>query len=222
MKIDFHVHSKYSPDARGEIAEIIRMARSRGLGGIAIVDHNEVKGSLEGRRIARETGGFVVVRGCEVSSGEGHILAYGVDEAIPRGLPPDETVERIRARGGIAVAAHPYRFWSGIGEVPVRKVPFDAVEVHNARSIRGHNLRAGTLAVDVRLPPTAGSDAHTPWEVGAATATLPEEGMAEAEILEAVVKARAEVGGDSRRLGRTMTYTTKCVSQWMLRGMRRI
>ncbi len=222
MRVDLHVHSKYSPDGRGEIDEIIRVAKAKGLQGVAIVDHNEVKGSLQGRKATLTGNDFVAIRGSEVSSSEGHVLAYGIQESIPRGLPVVEVVEHVKAQGGVAVAAHPYRFWSGLGEGPVRRVPFDGVEIHNARSLIGHNSRARDLASELKLPRTAGSDAHTPGEIGRATVTILEDGLAEEGILEAVVKGRTEVTGSSRSFGRTIGYTAKCVSGWMIRGMRRI
>ena len=40
MKIDFHVHSKYSPDCFMEPVRILKAAKSKGLGAVAISDHN--------------------------------------------------------------------------------------------------------------------------------------------------------------------------------------
>ena len=112
MKIDLHIHSIYSSDGTLEIKEILKLARKIGLDAIAITDHNEIKGALK----AKKMNIIPVIRGIEISSKEGHILAYGVDCKIPRDLSVEETIDRIRDCSGIAVAAHPYRYWSGLGE----------------------------------------------------------------------------------------------------------
>ena len=83
VKVDMHCHSIYYNDGRHPVEEILIHARKIGLGGIVITDHNEVKGSLKAYRLAREMD-IIVIRGTEVSSAEGHILAYGVEEVVPR------------------------------------------------------------------------------------------------------------------------------------------
>ena len=46
IKLDLHVHSHYSEDAIGTPEEIIKYAIRNGMQGIAITDHNEIKGVL--------------------------------------------------------------------------------------------------------------------------------------------------------------------------------
>ncbi len=222
MKLDLHVHTAYSADAQGDLQEVIRSAMARGLQGIAVVDHNAVQGSLRGVAVARDLGGFLVVRGAEVTSNAGHVLALGVGEPVARGLPPAETVERIRALGGIAIAAHPYRFWSGVGEGVVSEVRFDGIEAHNGRSVRHHNRQARALTASLHLPTTGGSDAHAPRYIGRGVTELEGEGLSEADVIEAIVHGRAKANGVDREVRHTIRYTVKCVGEWMSRGMRRM
>ena len=42
-KIDFHVHTSYSPDAFNDPFKIVKHAKRKGLDGIAITDHNNLK-----------------------------------------------------------------------------------------------------------------------------------------------------------------------------------
>ncbi len=53
MRIDFHVHSKYSHDSSAKISEILRYAKRRGLDAIAITDHDTLDGNREARRLRK-------------------------------------------------------------------------------------------------------------------------------------------------------------------------
>ena len=198
----------------------MRVAKSRGLDGIAITDHNAVEGAAKAWDYGRGIG-VTVVRGTEVSTKEGHVLAYGVKEPIPRDLSSRETVERIVADGGIPVAAHPYRFWSGLGEQATVETPFAAYEVRNARTLRRGNAKASALAATKGVPGIGGSDAHFLEEIGRAV-TVVEDASTEVEVLEAVRRGSARAEGVDRGASATVRYVTKCVGQWILRGMRRI
>jgi len=220
VRLDLHSHSRYSPDSKLDPAEIVRVAKSRGLDGIAITDHNAVEGAAKAWDYGRGIG-VTVVRGTEVSTKEGHVLAYGVKEPIPRDLSSRETVERIVADGGIPVAAHPYRFWSGLGEEATVAAPFAAYEVRNARTLRRGNVKASALAASKGVPGIGGSDAHFLEEIGRAV-TVVEDASTEVEVLEAVRRGSARAEGVDRGASATVRYVTKCVGQWILRGMRRI
>jgi len=119
------------------------------------------------------------------------------------------------------VAAHPYRFWSGLGEAATVASPFVAYEVQNARTLRRGNLRATALATDWNVGGTGGSDAHFVDEVGRAV-TVVEDGSAEGDVIEAVRRGRTRAEGADRGAGATARYVTKAVGEWILRGFRRI
>ncbi|MEM2907664.1 MAG: CehA/McbA family metallohydrolase [Candidatus Hadarchaeales archaeon] len=162
-RYDLHVHTRYSRDGRCTPLEAVRTARSKGLSGIAITDHDSINGNLEAARLNLKD--FVVIPGIEVSSKDGHILGLNVMEPIPPGLPAAETVALIREQGGIAVAAHPFGLGRKIGAV--LKAKFDAIEVFNSRTYFGNSL-AREFAEKNKLPMVAGSDAHYPDEIGLA------------------------------------------------------
>jgi predicted metal-dependent phosphoesterase TrpH len=157
---DLHLHSTYSPD--GEM----RPAVAKGLNGIALTDHNTTRGLKEAKEEARNFEGFLVIPGMEVSSREGHIIALGSETPVAAGLEVAETVDRIRAAGGLPVASHPFRRFTGVGEDCIRSARFEALEVLNGRSPSRKNLRACRLAVDLKLGLSAGSDGHRMPEVG--------------------------------------------------------
>jgi predicted metal-dependent phosphoesterase TrpH len=164
MRFDIHVHSNHS-DGRPSPAEIVEYAKGR-LDGVAITDHNTIDGSLEALKYAGAN--FTVIPGVEVSSNEGHILALGVNELIQRDLSAQETVERIHALGGLAVAAHPYdTFRSGVGDL-ILELPFDAVEVVNGHTF-GNRRDPVRVCSEAGLPMVGGSDAHSLREIGSVT-----------------------------------------------------
>ncbi len=221
MKIDMHVHSKYSSDGKEEVEGIIKQAKRVGLGGIAVTDHNCVKGWKEALEFGKKYG-IIVIKGEEVSSSEGHILAYGIKEKIEKGLSPTETVRKIREKGGIAVAAHPFRISNGVGESVVRRVDFDAIEGMNARSPSFINRKGIRLARELRKPLTGGSDAHTAPEIGGAYTIFLDYVSTEEEALEAVKAGKIDFGGKSLAFSRLLEQSTKKTAKWALRGFRRI
>lgn len=222
MLLDLHNHTRYSPDSKLDPAELVRLAGKLGLGGLAITDHNSVGGVRVAEEAARDLPDFVVIPATEISTSEGHVLAFGVREAVPRDLSPAETVERVVAAGGVAVAAHPYRFWSGLGEAATLSATFAAYEVHNARTLRTGNERASRLADRSRVGRTGGSDTHFLHELGRGVTALNGGPTSADGVLQAIASGRTTAAGLHRGPQETVVYVTKTVSEWIGRGMRRI
>ncbi|HKW42895.1 MAG TPA: PHP domain-containing protein [Thermoplasmata archaeon] len=220
MILDLHNHTRYSPDSRVAPSDLVATARRIGLGGIAITDHNSVGGIREAEEAAGRD--FLVIPAVEVSTASGHVLAYGVREALPRDRSVAETVEAITALGGIAVAAHPYRFWSGLGETAIEGVPFLAYETCNGRTLRGGNIRARTLARSRKVGETGGSDSHFLDEIAKAVTAIDAGAIRVDDALQHLAQRKTRAQGVDRDAAATMRYVTKCVGQWMMRGMRRI
>lgn len=220
MRLDLHNHTRYSPDSRVAPADLVRVARKAGLDGVAITDHNAVGGIREAEEAAGTE--FVVIPGLEISTKSGHVLAYGIREVVPRDLSVAETVRRIEAIGGVAVAAHPYRFWSGLGEAALSEASFVAYETCNARTLRGGNERARALALARKAGQTGGSDSHFLDEVGQAITTLDSGIVRPEDVVELLEARKTSAEGRSRGASATVRYVTKAVGEWIFRGMRRI
>lgn len=222
MKLDLHIHSSGSSDAKGTAKEIVQVAKRKGLGGIAITDHNEIRESLEAHKLAKELKDFVVICGLEITTSAGHILAYGINEKIPRDLSPEETIERIEALSGIAVVPHPYRFWSGIGENTAKKVKFSAIETINSRSTKRGNEKALRLAEKLKLSRVGGSDSHTLEHIGDAGTEFELQSIEEDDLIHEIVKGRIKPYGKSRVPLESLGYVYSCVTLWLKRGLKRI
>lgn len=187
---DLHVHTLHSGDSPCTVEEAIRAAKNAGLSGIAITDHNSVKGVEKAFEIT-EDDDFLVIPGIEVSSEDGHILGLGVEESIPRDRPAATVVDDIHERGGIAISAHPFSL--SLKPFSALRAEFDAIEVFNSRRYLGNHL-AKRYALDQDLKMTAGSDAHFCEEVGLAGVKVDCEIRLE-EILKKIKQGKASIFG---------------------------
>jgi len=217
MRADLHIHSIYSSDGKSTLEQIVNAATGRGFGCIAVTDHNSFASYEESSKYD----GIIVIPAEEVSSAEGHILAYGISEEIPKGRSVTETIEMIHSAGGIAVAAHPYRWWSGLGEKNIVG-EFDAIEIHNARSTKGSNRKADKLARRMRRPVTAGSDAHHADNIGGAFVEFSDDITNWEDAVKAVLASEVKINGKHRTRADTLRYGFKSITEWMGRGFKKM
>jgi hypothetical protein len=220
MKLDLHIHSTFSRDGTATPEQIVARCKELGMDGFAITDHNEIKGSLESVELAKKAG-LVAIRGIEISTDSGHVLAYGVSEPIPKGLSVPETVRRIQAVGGLAVVPHPVRFPSGIGLETAERNAFDAMETLNGGNSRRANRRAKDLAVRLGRPVTAGSDAHQIDEVGKSYTEVDGQ-MTEAQVLDVIRNGRSRTGGRSRSRAEGLVYSIETLFDWLRGSFKRL
>lgn len=219
MKADLHVHTMFSKDGRTTMEELLEYAERAGIGCVAVTDHNEFRAY----DLLKDNGRIIIIPAEEVSSAEGHILALGIDRLIPRDLSIQETIDRIHEAGGYAFAAHPYRWWSGLGEENTLKYPFDGIEARNGRSVPAANRRSERLARRVGKPMTAGSDAHTPRHIGEGYVEVPDDLKTWQEVVQYIMENEAPiVCSHSRHAKETLKYGFKSVTQWILRGFKRM
>jgi predicted metal-dependent phosphoesterase TrpH len=189
---DLHVHTTYSSDSVITPKDLIYYAKKMGLNAVAVTDHNSLEGAY---KIAAETD-FFVIPGMEVSSADGHIVALNVRELVPRGLSASETIERIHAAGGIAIACHPHVYFkSGLGAAV--NASFDAIEVINARAFPfGRSVRlAKADATRFGLPQVAGTDAHFGPQIGYGYTEIEAEKATAEAVARAIVSGRCSAHG---------------------------
>ncbi len=171
IEVDLHMHTDHSPDCATPVEVLLETARDRGLGAIAITDHNEVSGALEARRIAAEMGDIKVIVAEEVKTAEqGEVIGLFLEEKIPRGMTMAETIAEIRRQGGLVYVPHPFdRFHSVPDYEHLLEIveEIDILEVFNPRvALTAFNEEAERFARKYRIVPGAGSDSHVAQGLG--------------------------------------------------------
>lgn len=107
QRADVHIHTRLS-DGFLHPEEVVDQAERIGLNLISITDHDRIEGSLIAKEYALRKGLKVqVLPGMEISSVNGHILAWDMREDVKSGLSAEETIYLIHRQGGLAAAAHP-------------------------------------------------------------------------------------------------------------------
>lgn len=186
--VDMHAHTHYS-DGLSSVEEIAHRVRELGIG-IAITDHNDIRGAVE---IHKDTS-TLSIPGIEITSKEGaHLLVYFYDiESLERfyeneirpnmgnnvmssiTLKMEEVIERARAFKGIIIFPHPYcAAYTGIcntlfSEERLRRLfgMVDGVEVINSQNLKKWNLKSAVLGFNLDKSITGGSDAHRLRHIG--------------------------------------------------------
>ncbi len=174
---------------------LLATARERGLGAIAVTDHNEVSGAFEAQAKSAEYGVKVIVAEEVKTASQGEVIGLFLKEKIERGMTLQETVAEIKRQGGLVYVPHPFDRMHAVPDYEhlldiVESI--DLMEIFNPRvAIGSFNEEAARFAAKYRIPAGAGSDAHVAQGLGTARVRMrdfdgPEEFLAsirDAEII---------------------------------------
>jgi predicted metal-dependent phosphoesterase TrpH len=190
LLVDTHVHSRYS-DGMAGVPRIERYCRDRGMG-VALTDHNEIRGSTSLAQRER----IPVLPGIEVGTEEGiDLLVYFaspmlLEEFFIASVEPflrtrfmtrswirtADCLQAAREMGGYISLAHPF----ALGRKSLdyqhgrRGKPFvqtvldgiDAIELHNGAIPRQANRKAKFYCESAGKRLTVGSDSHRLGTIG--------------------------------------------------------
>ena len=177
MVIDLHTHSyPASPCSSVGVDSLISEAKRIGLDGICLTDHNVVWDAEDIQRLSSQHE-FLVLRGTEITTDQGDMLVFGLDEVIKEIIPIRDLRVRVENAGGFMVVAHPFRGFltfnvGHLGLTPEKAMErtlfkmVDAIETLNSKVTPKENGFASEVAQGLGLPQTGGSDAHGVSEVG--------------------------------------------------------
>jgi hypothetical protein len=185
---DLHFHSTYS-DGLSSVDKIAQHARKLGIG-IAITDHNEIRGALE----IEQYSDILSIPGIEVTSSEGsHLLVYFYDShelslfyqksvepymghgvMSSLGLSLSQLIDRARRHPCLIVFPHPYSaMYTGVYNAHFSKTQLqrllesaDGIEAINANNLKKWNLKSALLGFNIGKSMVGGSDGHALSHMG--------------------------------------------------------
>lgn len=171
IDVDLHMHTDHSWDCATPVEHLLATARDRGLGAIAITDHNEVSGALDAARKAHDYGVKVIVAEEVKTAEQGEVIGLFIEERIPKGLTLAETIAEIKRQGGLVYVPHPFdRLHSVPDYEHLADIvdDIDVIEVFNPRiALPAFNEEAVRFAAKYRIVGGAGSDSHVAEGLGA-------------------------------------------------------
>ena len=190
LKADLHIHTKYSNDCNTSLEQIISRCQQTGINCVAIADHGTTQGALKMQSIAP----FHVIGAEEILTPSGEIMGMFLKEGIPSGLSVEETISRIKAQDALISIPHPFDMFrhSALDSQIIERLAeqIDVIEVFNSRSfLHRSSVKAQIFAQKYCIPGSAGSDAHTAYEIGNTYVEMPKFNGKD-DFLNALAKGR--------------------------------
>jgi len=195
LKLDLHVHTSHSQDALTDPQAVAEIAKSRGLDGVAVTEHDLL--------MPLESDNILIIPGIEVSSKEGHVLGLGGTTPVPKGLEAKRTIELLHEHGFLVVIPHPYDRSSPWVDPLRLGSSIDAIETINSSMIPFGSCKkkAENAARTLGLPMVAGSDSHIPSTIGDAYTLVETVAPTVESVLESIRSGKTTPCGSSMSLG---------------------
>ncbi len=166
-RYDLHCHTHYSPCSSIRPIDLLKMAKKKGLDGMAVTDHNTLKGSDIVKKLNKDRD-FEVISGSEIRTDCGDMIAIYIEEKVNSRLVL-EVLDEIRSQDGIAIVPHPFRFGPWLKfRYPLEKIKdqIDAIETMNARNFSFSNKLAQKEAEKLEIAQVGSSDCHIMLDIG--------------------------------------------------------
>ena len=197
MRIDLHCHSVASHDCLIPLEDFPERCLEAGIKVQAITDHDQLWGGLELQNIVAQSpyaDTFTVIAGEEVMTQEGEIIGLFLQERITPKQTPEATIAAIREQGGLVLLPHGFdpKKRHRLKPAALQRVyqDIDIIEIFNARvSNPKYNEAARAFAQEHHLAMSAGTDAHTLKDIGAAYVETPTRAINTPEDLIAALQA---------------------------------
>jgi predicted metal-dependent phosphoesterase TrpH len=176
--------------------DLIVRAKQAGLNGICFSEHDTVWDQKDVDEL-RAKHDFLVLAGVEISTDDGHILAFGIDKYVFGMHRARELASYVEKAEGVMVAAHPYRRqmpWFSRSDEEY-KASLDkasrnpayqyvkALEELNGRGSDKENEFSRRLCEIMDLPGTAGTDSHAISDIGKCATYFEREIRDERELI---------------------------------------
>lgn len=179
MRYDLHIHTERSPCSDMKLPEIVRIAKKRGLDGIAITDHDilpKIEGAYD----------IDIIPGIEITTEDGgHVLAYYIKKPV-KSKRFEDIIDELKKQDCIIALAHPrdiLRQHFTDEQIDDKRV--DAIEAVNGRTLLSGKIRSSK-------PRIGGSDSHFYNEIGKAYTEF------EGSLRQAIKDDKTRAFGNSR------------------------
>lgn len=228
-RADIHMHTNLG-DGWASPARVIEEATRRHLALIAVTDHDHLEGAKRVEELLhRQQSPLQMITGVEVSTRQGHLLGLFVQKAPKPGRPVEESIEAIKAQGGLVIVPHPLgRLVPSLSRAKIdallaKGYPLDGIEIYNP-SPANASMRATvrTANADWHLAEIGGSDAHFWQHIGAAYTLF--SGSTPQDLRQAIVERTVRAGGQEQPPARLSPgiYVAQCAWSWFVDPPRRI
>jgi predicted metal-dependent phosphoesterase TrpH len=177
VRIDLHVHTwPRSQCSSIDPTQLLEKAKQIGLDGFCLTEHQVLWKPAEVEELAQGSG-IKIFRGNEITTAQGDVLVFGLDEDVEGVITVQELQKRVEVSGGFSIAAHPFRGFKvfGIGQLEMsvdqackKKVLkyVDAIEIGNGKVSEQEDEMARRVSRQLGMTGTVGSDAHRIEELG--------------------------------------------------------
>lgn len=171
IKLETHVHTRYSHDSLLPLWVIYCICRFKKISCLAITDHNTIEGAIKFKE-KFENRGIQVIVGEEIMTSNGEIIGLFLKDEIEKGMTPDQTIDEIIKQGGLVYIPHPFDLKRNktvlkFNHIERNKERINFIESYNGRNIdENYGIKQNEIANKLKITKVIGSDAHTFLEIG--------------------------------------------------------
>lgn len=197
MILDLHAHSIKSDDGRAKVANYCQWIKAKDIpiDGFVLTEHRQWDDESDYSDLADKFG-ITILKGSEVETEYGHVLVFGVTQALTREfdfsnihLPLARVIEAANAHGALAVPCHPGRPRVGMAaHIDEYGIPegVEVVEVYNGGSRDDEDAIAQSMASEQGYRGIGGSDAHIVSHIGRCATRFEDDIHNEIELVTAL------------------------------------
>ncbi len=197
MILDLHAHSIKSDDGRAKVANYCQWIKAKNvpIDGFVLTEHRQFDFESDYSDLA-EKNGLVILKGSEVETEYGHVLVFGVTQALTQAfdftniqLKLADVLAACAEHGAVAAPCHPGRkrvgMWAHIDTYGVPK-GVRIVETYNGGSRDNEDAVAQAMAAEQGYLGIGGSDAHIVSHIGRCATRFPSAIHTETELVAAL------------------------------------
>jgi predicted metal-dependent phosphoesterase TrpH len=189
MKMDIHIHSKYSKDSLSSPKCILKTVKKKKLDAFSVTDHNTLKGSLAIRKLikgSKSDKAPLFISGIEVNTNIGDVICLFIDKKL-KSQNINDLIDEVKDRDGILILSHPYASHSfNKSDDFLKKI--DGIETFNSRVTPKQNKKAKSLDETLNKPKIGVSDSHWLETIGNGYTIIEEEASSSEEIRRLIKK----------------------------------